>query len=703
MLRITTGCRRRARGSLAPYAFSLIVPLLLPPTLVFAAEPVADSAVLVTATRQPFTLKEAPFAVELHTRADIEKSGAANLLDFLASQTSLTVLPGFGNPNQRLIDLRGFGLENGYQNIVVQVDGYRLNDIDQRSQFLGGVALQSIERIEIVKGAGGVISGDGATAGIINIVTREYSGVSAGMAAGSNGQRIGHASIGHSGERWSASIDANHDQRDGFARPDNRGLRDEQRLNAMSGRFRFSPVDVLEVRGGFRHFDSLGVFREPIEREFIRTRPTANEGAQGFYSKQDLSSLALSAGMTAHLSKAWTASYDLTREDKDETFANAFTPQPFGQAALSAYSYDSQRAQLAWSGEGVSVDGGYERFNGERRLDFFGLRTVSRDTDAAFVRGSLRAGYSRITAGIRRDWVSFFKTDAGGQLGKDTGFNSWELGLSHDLGRAWTLFSSYARAGLLQDIDRAYSFTSAVVGSPPLINPLVKPSRSDTVTVGANFQSAETKASVSAFYARLEDEIYARVFPVFFDFGGGPTPVSTALNTNLDRSRKYGFETSVQQNLGDDVRVRLAYNYTRAEIESSQAFSCPESDCGPGVNLPALRDKQLPGVPRHGITAGVEWRPADNWTLNLTQIYRSSAVSLGDVENAGLRQRPYRLTNLQLRYRHDATWQAFLAIDNVFEERNALYVQNPDATRFGAFAYPADYVRLWRFGVRADF
>lgn len=703
MSSITLGRRRRALGLRASSSLFLSLPLVLQMPPAGAAGSLTDDPVVVTATRQPFTVRDAPFAVELYTRSDIDRSGAANLLDFLASQTSLTVLPGFGNPNQRLIDLRGFGLENGYQNVVVQIDGYRLNDIDQRSQFLGGVALQSIERIEIVKGAGGVTSGDGATAGVINIVTREYSGASASVAVGNRGQRIGHASIGHSGERWSASLDASHDQRDGFAQPDNRGLRDEQRLNAMSGRFRFSPVDAFEMRGGFRHFDSLGVFREPIEREFIRSRPTANEGAQGFYSKQDLSSLSISAGMTARLTKSWTATYDLTREDKDETFANAFTPQPFGQAALSAYSYDSQRAQLSWSGEMVSVDGGYERFNGERRLDFFGLRTVSRDTDAAFFRGSVRAGDSRITAGIRRDWISFFKADAGGQLGKDAGFNSWELGLSHDLGRAWTLFSSYARAGLSQDIDRAYSFTSAVVGSPPLINPLVKPSQSDTVTVGANFQGSETKASVSAFYARLEDEIYARVFPVFFDFGSGPTPVSTALNTNLDRTRKYGFETSVQQNLGDDVRVRLAYNYTKAEIESSQAFACPELDCGPGVNLPALRDKELPGVPRHGITAGVEWRPADKWTLNLTQIYRSSAVSLGDVENAGLRQRPYRLTNLQLRYRHDATWQAFLAVDNVFEESNALYVQNPDATRFGAFAYPADYVRLWRFGVRAEF
>jgi iron complex outermembrane receptor protein len=698
MLGITTGRRLHARGP-AALPFLLSLTLLTFVHCAAAAEAETDEPVLVTATRQPYTATKAPFAAEVYTRADLERSGAANLLDFLASETSLNVLPGFGNPNQRLIDLRGFGLENGYQNVVIQLDGYRLNDIDQRSQFLGGVALQSVERVEIVKGAGSVTAGDGASAGVINIVTREYSGASAEVAAGNHGQRIARLALGHAGERWSGSLEANHDERDGFAEPDRRGLRDDQRLNAVSGRLRFRPTGALEFRTGFRHYDSLGVYREPIERQFIRSRPTANEGDQGFYSRQNLDGLALSAGMTAHFAKNWTASYDMTSEDKGEVFENAFTPQPFGQAAFSAYSYRSQRAQVGWAEGGFAVDAGYERFEGERRLDFFGRRDVSRDSDAAFLRSVIRSGNSRFTLGIRRDWVSFFKSDLGGQSGKDTGFNSWELGWSRDVLPNWTAFASYARAGLTQDIDRAYVFTGAVPGDPPRINPLVRPSQSDTVTVGANYLAESTRASFSVFYAQVEDEIYARVFPVFF----GGTPFNTAVNTNLDRTTKYGAEVSLQQMLSESVRARLLYNYTRARIDSASAFFCPASDCGADTTLQALRDRDLPGVPRHGITAGLEWRPASQWILNLTQIYRSGAVSISDVENTGLRQRPYRLTNAQVRYRYDSVWQAFFAVDNLFEERNALYVQSPDATTFGTYAYPADYTRLWRFGVRADF
>ncbi|OYZ30073.1 MAG: TonB-dependent receptor, partial [Hydrogenophilales bacterium 17-64-65] len=90
--------------------------------------------IVVTPTRTPLADVDAPFASEVHTRHMIEQSGATTLYDYLAQHTSLLVLPSYGNKASPKIDMRGFGIGDGYQNIVVSLDGRRLNNIDMSSQ-----------------------------------------------------------------------------------------------------------------------------------------------------------------------------------------------------------------------------------------------------------------------------------------------------------------------------------------------------------------------------------------------------------------------------------------------------------------------------------------------------------------------------------------------------------------------------------------
>ena len=133
----------------------------------------------VTVNASPFQQRESEttYASEIHTAKQIEASGAATLYDFLAQQTSLNILPNIGNKATPSINLRGFGGENGHQNVVITVDGQRLNNIDMQPQLLGAIPLGNIERIEISKGSGSVIYGDGAMAGAIQIITKNKTGV----------------------------------------------------------------------------------------------------------------------------------------------------------------------------------------------------------------------------------------------------------------------------------------------------------------------------------------------------------------------------------------------------------------------------------------------------------------------------------------------------------------------------------------------
>ena len=129
--------------------------------------------IIVTATKIKTKDTKATYASEIYNRKDIERSGAVSLYDFLNQSTSTAVMPSYGNTFNQLINIRGFGLTDGFKNVAITVNGRRFNNIDSVPQKLSDIGINNIERIEITKGSGSVVHGDGATGGSIQIYTRD--------------------------------------------------------------------------------------------------------------------------------------------------------------------------------------------------------------------------------------------------------------------------------------------------------------------------------------------------------------------------------------------------------------------------------------------------------------------------------------------------------------------------------------------------
>src|SRR5690349_7232624 len=129
-----------------------------------------DQSIVITATRFPDAKRDLPVGVTVITADDIRKSASSNLGDILAQFGLLQIRDLAGTQNPQL-DLRGFGV-TGDQNTLVLLDGLRLTEADLESAQLSAIPLESIERIEIVRGSGAVLYGAGATGGTINIITR---------------------------------------------------------------------------------------------------------------------------------------------------------------------------------------------------------------------------------------------------------------------------------------------------------------------------------------------------------------------------------------------------------------------------------------------------------------------------------------------------------------------------------------------------
>ena len=163
----------------------------------------SDDAVVVTATRFPERRLDAPVGMMVITARDIARDTARTLPEVLAHLGGLYVRDNSGSPDRQL-DLRGFGI-TGDQNTLVLLDGVRLNENDLSSTKLSAIPLQSIARIEILRGSGSVLYGGGAAGGTINIITKgpraDTKEASLFAGAGSNGTLDARARVNLAGER----------------------------------------------------------------------------------------------------------------------------------------------------------------------------------------------------------------------------------------------------------------------------------------------------------------------------------------------------------------------------------------------------------------------------------------------------------------------------------------------------------------------
>jgi len=177
-----------------------------------------DDTIVITATRFPDSKRDLPVGVTVITADDIRNSASSNLGDILAQFGLLQIRDLAGTQNPQL-DLRGFGI-TGDQNTLVLLDGLRITESDFESAQLSAIPLDSIERIEIVRGGGAVLYGAGATGGTINIITRrarpgEVRALALARAGGYGTDEV-RGSYGRQGDVFGGGVAASYEDTDGY-------------------------------------------------------------------------------------------------------------------------------------------------------------------------------------------------------------------------------------------------------------------------------------------------------------------------------------------------------------------------------------------------------------------------------------------------------------------------------------------------------
>ncbi len=149
-------------------------------------------------------------SVDVITREQIAGSAARNLADVLSTVMGVDV---YGrSAAQADVSIRGSSPEQ----IVVLVDGVRMTDVQSAHYTLDvGVPLESIERIEVLRGIGSALYGPDAVGGVINILTRRNQPGDLRARSGSFGSVGGGAAAGMTRDALSLSAAADFDKSDG--------------------------------------------------------------------------------------------------------------------------------------------------------------------------------------------------------------------------------------------------------------------------------------------------------------------------------------------------------------------------------------------------------------------------------------------------------------------------------------------------------
>lgn len=175
--------------------------------IALAPAALALDQVVVSAARREQRLGDAVTTVEVVSRTDLERSGAADLSAVLIEHTGIE-LQG-GHPAGAGVMLQGIGSER----VLILLDGQPLAGRLSGTFDISRIPVAMVERVEVVKGAQSTLYGSEAMGGVINIIsrrpatTRGLLGGTLAATAGQQGRRDLTGRLVAASGAWSASSD----------------------------------------------------------------------------------------------------------------------------------------------------------------------------------------------------------------------------------------------------------------------------------------------------------------------------------------------------------------------------------------------------------------------------------------------------------------------------------------------------------------
>lgn len=177
--------------------------------------------VVVTATRTERALADVPNTVDVITRERMDDQVVRDLRDLFRYEPGISVGNSYGRFGLQDIRIRGLGGNR----VRIQTDGIPVSDAFSIGSFSNAnrnfVDLDTLKRVEVLRGPGSSLYGSDALGGVVSFITRDPSDYLQGSDAyvgfklgydSENSGLFGNATTAFGGDRWSGLVAVGHRQ-----------------------------------------------------------------------------------------------------------------------------------------------------------------------------------------------------------------------------------------------------------------------------------------------------------------------------------------------------------------------------------------------------------------------------------------------------------------------------------------------------------
>ncbi len=532
---------------------------------------------LVTATRFSEPDASLAFGVSVITAAEIKSAGVASVNDAVSRLLGVPArLDFFGSGNSTL-DLRGFGA-TANSNQVIVLDGLRLSESDLGSPSLSGIAIESVDRIEVLRGSGAVLYGEGATGGVIVITTKSGKGAirpnsaNLAFAAGSYGLRDSSASATLAGGEFSLDVTANQRQTDNH--------RDNFK----------SKTDGLTATGQWQNnWLRLGLRygRDDLQTGLPGSLTAAQYAANPKQTLTPFNNGRIENERSGLFAEANTGDWQFALD------AGKRTKKYASVTPTSTFKYDIDASTLGLRArhekKGTSLANtfvlGFDNNSWERKvLGAFG-NTSKATSNAVYAKNDVTvlSTQTRISLGLRHEALRKDLSTTATLI--ESHQQAWDIGLVQPLHGALAVFGRVGRSFRLANADE-FSFTTP--------NTAIKSQTSKDKEIGLRWNAMETKAELRLYRSDITNEIG-------FDPGIANANAFSGFgaNVNFDPTLRQGVELEVKHSISTTVDLRANAAMRQATFKS-------------GV----YAGKDVPLTPRQTLSVRTDWRLADKQQIS---------------------------------------------------------------------------------------
>ncbi|MFA6142449.1 MAG: TonB-dependent receptor [Candidatus Omnitrophota bacterium] len=638
--------------------------------------------IVITSTRYADPTLNVSDNISVINERYIKDTRAKYIPDALRYEPGITVSDLLGNGKSVRVDMRGFG-DSAVSNVLVLVDGRRVNQVDLSGADWVELDIDAVERIETVRGPMSVLYGDNATAGVVNIITKKGKGVKPEIAF-----YYDMGSYRYSSYKGSISGGTNFLDYFGMLSTSyNNGYRINNHLETVdyNANVTIKPTDHLKLTmsGGY-HKDWYGLpgALKPVDINSIGrkgsiapdNRAKTQDGYMMFTpsatADMGFGELEFSGDILAR--QRWTnAIYYSTWGD----VANTHHIQTFGltpKAAFTAEFLGIKNRLLA----GMDYYGNCDKIN-SGELSAMDNIIIDKDTVGFYLTDTVEFLRSFIVnGGFRTEWAHYkFDQESvlQGRSTKDPFEYACEAGLVYKYNDRSSIYAQYSRSFRFPVTEDWYSslyidyFSGKVTGG---MNLDLEPQTANSYEIGIKeYSSKYLNVNADYYLMNINNELYYDSI--------------TNKNAIYPNTIHHGLELKTDAFLMDSVHAFLNYTFQKAFFVGG-----------------AYAGNNIPMVPMNKISTGLKYTFKDCVDVAYSINYIGSRRFANDLHNTMPSLKEYVTHDIRFSYRKYG-FEIYGAINNIFNEAYSEYgALDWSLTRPGYYPAPGTNASM---GVRYSF